>query len=65
MKKKYTTLSGELQNLIENRCHIVNPPHSKPSSGMFPPSEYLLYSKPSPRILYYIVNIPPGGKFTI
>ena len=50
------------------RCRIVNLPHSKPSPGMFTiymyskhsPSEYLLYSKPFPRILYYIVNLPPG-----
>ena len=42
--------------------------YSKPSAWkIFPrnvyyihtPSEYLLYSKPSPRILYYIANIPP------
>ena len=43
------------------RCRIVNLPHSKPSPGMFTISrECLLYSKPFPRILHYLVNIPPG-----
>ena len=43
---------------------IVNLPHSKPYPANFP-SEYLLYSKPFPRILYYIVNISPGGMYYI
>ena len=54
------------------RCVIVNIPFRKPSPEMFTilyskhfPSEYLLYSKPSPWILYYIVNIPSGKIYYI
>jgi hypothetical protein len=62
LTKRYNTLSSR-----SDVTRGVPVSYSKPSAGMFTiyskqsPSEYLLYdSKPSPRILYYIVNIPPG-----
>jgi hypothetical protein len=38
-----------------NVCYIVN----------FPSGEYLLYSKVSGRKVYYIANIPRGGRFAM
>ena len=51
LENRILAWDGHKNVTIVYRCRILNLPHSKPSPGMFTPSEYLLYSKPSPRYL--------------
>ena len=58
--KRHRKLKVEKPEPIKYRCRIANLPLECILYSEHSPLEYLLYSKPSSRILYNIVNIPPG-----